>query len=426
MVDLHALASDPNTPAATLAQLAAERPELQPLIAQNPAAYAGLLDWIMQYGTPEGRAAATQRLQYQAVVDAAAQYSAPAAGVRSHGQPPGVPDGAPAPGKSKKALWIILAALSVVVVAVGAVALFIGRTPAEPPVDERAEAVAELLDSIHSAESSLAEAQAALDDLRGFAEDDPEVAGTVETTEEALDEFAGLLEDARTAATLTPEGGADESAEVTLLVVTARELDEATADFDGLTEDIRRMTAELADRPSSEGKENEQDGGGGCVPVAEGAYPCAGGPIPEEARPITSLDDEWATLQLSLGAPGAYPHGCSVYTLEGERRATCSSEIPVEFFFPAACEGDGDGCRSRATLILGYSGPVEGGAPYSQAPPYTGEFGTPQGEMLYPGDVVYHGDYVFAVTDSGVTFWNASTGYGTYTDHSGGFYPIEP
>ena len=43
-------AGDPATPAQELADLAAAHPELRASIALNPATYAGLLDWLRQYG----------------------------------------------------------------------------------------------------------------------------------------------------------------------------------------------------------------------------------------------------------------------------------------------------------------------------------------------------------------------------------------
>ncbi len=60
------MASDPATAPDALAGLAYERPDLQPLIAQNPAAYDGLIDWILQYGTPAGIASAKERLRAKA------------------------------------------------------------------------------------------------------------------------------------------------------------------------------------------------------------------------------------------------------------------------------------------------------------------------------------------------------------------------
>lgn len=62
MSDAELLASNPATPAATLAELVQTNPEVQALVAANPAAYPGLLEWLTQYGGPEAQLVAKQRL----------------------------------------------------------------------------------------------------------------------------------------------------------------------------------------------------------------------------------------------------------------------------------------------------------------------------------------------------------------------------
>lgn len=54
-------AADPTTPPQTLADLAATYPQLQPVIALNPATYDGLLDWLRQYGGADVQAALAAR-----------------------------------------------------------------------------------------------------------------------------------------------------------------------------------------------------------------------------------------------------------------------------------------------------------------------------------------------------------------------------
>lgn len=56
MDELRAQASDPSTPGLDLQQLATNA-ELRPLIAKNPAAYTGLLDWLVNKNEPEVLAA---------------------------------------------------------------------------------------------------------------------------------------------------------------------------------------------------------------------------------------------------------------------------------------------------------------------------------------------------------------------------------
>ena len=66
MDELRAQASDPSTPGLDLQQLATNA-ELRPLIAKNPAAYTGLLDWLVNKNEPEVLAALRER---QAAFDA--------------------------------------------------------------------------------------------------------------------------------------------------------------------------------------------------------------------------------------------------------------------------------------------------------------------------------------------------------------------
>ncbi|MCV2393924.1 hypothetical protein OEB99_06365 [Actinotalea sp. M2MS4P-6] len=54
-------ASDPTTPAQTLADIAALRPDLRPAVAANPSAYPGLLEWLGGLGDPQVDAALAAR-----------------------------------------------------------------------------------------------------------------------------------------------------------------------------------------------------------------------------------------------------------------------------------------------------------------------------------------------------------------------------
>ncbi len=45
-------AADPSTPGETLAAIAADRPDLRPALASNPATYPGLLEWLGNLGDP--------------------------------------------------------------------------------------------------------------------------------------------------------------------------------------------------------------------------------------------------------------------------------------------------------------------------------------------------------------------------------------
>ncbi|HWS58275.1 MAG TPA: hypothetical protein VN257_07025, partial [Actinotalea sp.] len=117
-------AADPSTPGQVLADIAALRPDLRPVVAANPAAYPGLLEWLGSLGEPgvDAALAARSALEQPTVVlptappvaepqwqgqappvtgeppvgygATAAPYGAPTA---PYGAPAG-PYGAPAPG----------------------------------------------------------------------------------------------------------------------------------------------------------------------------------------------------------------------------------------------------------------------------------------------------------------------------------------
>ncbi|SDS39945.1 hypothetical protein SAMN04489860_1463 [Paraoerskovia marina] len=54
-------AGDPSTPLETLARIAAESPDLRPVIAENPSTYPALLDWLDRLGDPAVDAALARR-----------------------------------------------------------------------------------------------------------------------------------------------------------------------------------------------------------------------------------------------------------------------------------------------------------------------------------------------------------------------------
>ncbi|NTW38980.1 MAG: hypothetical protein HGA44_03700 [Cellulomonadaceae bacterium] len=115
-------AADPATPGQTLADIAALRPDLRPVVAANPAAYPGLLEWLGSLGEPAVDAALAARAsapadalgtavlptaQAQPWQQAPGQYPAPGAqpgqGPDAGAQPgqyaaPGSHSGYPAPG----------------------------------------------------------------------------------------------------------------------------------------------------------------------------------------------------------------------------------------------------------------------------------------------------------------------------------------
>ena len=55
-------AADPGADPETLRQIAFHYPELRPVVAANPAAYQGLLDWLAALGDPKVNAALASRV----------------------------------------------------------------------------------------------------------------------------------------------------------------------------------------------------------------------------------------------------------------------------------------------------------------------------------------------------------------------------
>lgn len=100
MATPESMASDPATAPSALASLAYEHPELQPQIAQNPAAYDELLNWISQYGTAEGVASANQRIHGGAQEPSPAPTPEPAPTPTMEPAPDAVPSVSPDPTPS--------------------------------------------------------------------------------------------------------------------------------------------------------------------------------------------------------------------------------------------------------------------------------------------------------------------------------------
>lgn len=69
MVNPKDQARSSESPPEVLQQLAVSQPELQVEIAQNPSAYPALLEWIKEWGTPEGANAAAARLSQAVTAD---------------------------------------------------------------------------------------------------------------------------------------------------------------------------------------------------------------------------------------------------------------------------------------------------------------------------------------------------------------------
>lgn len=90
-------AADPSTPQQVLADIAALRPDLRPVVALNPSAYPGLLDWLGTLGEPGVDTALGQRRDREAA--AVGGGTAPVPGTTSLGAPDG-----PAPWTAPEAV----------------------------------------------------------------------------------------------------------------------------------------------------------------------------------------------------------------------------------------------------------------------------------------------------------------------------------
>lgn len=390
MSDPKQLAADPSTTPEVLAQLAYQHPELHPLIAQHPNAYPELVAWIVEYGSPR-------------------------------------------PAKKSRVPWIVGGVAVLVAAVIGVVFLFTQRGGGEEQ-DPFNHALLELEAAIEAGEVSLEKSQTAQNELISRLEVITEVsdADEAKTVEYAWDLFAASVDAEARLSKALEEGHAmadaaretsDKTGEIVEdvrlatenLALTTTEADELSADTEEVIESLDESQLGGPDDQASASSTE-------CKPPVPGAYPCAGGPIPDEARPITSVDSEWATLR--FGFPGdEWDRGCYVRTYEGEQQAVCSTETLFESIWPEKCVGGGEWCSSNVTLGLGESGPAEPGAPFSEAPPYFGEYGPPKGEMIVPGDVVYHDDFVFALSPDGMTVWNARSGYGAFAGFDGSFVP---
>ena len=85
-------AADPNTPAQLLADMAALRPDLRPIVAANPTAYPGLLEWLGSLGEPPVDAA----LAVRAAAEAGSPGGSPPGAFPQPAQPWQEPQQAPA------------------------------------------------------------------------------------------------------------------------------------------------------------------------------------------------------------------------------------------------------------------------------------------------------------------------------------------
>mgnify|MGYP007022640030 FL=1 len=162
--------------------------------------------------------------------------------------------------------------------------------------------------------------------------------------------------------------------------------------------------------PTQQPEEVEPDG---CVAPVAGAYPCAGGPIPEGARPLTKLhlegDGTWATLQspsenilCDVIGQDWYWGGYAMCTVHGWPY-TINPNYEQDGGFPA--------------VFLEAEGPAElagkGDPMLSQLVEVS------KSDTLPYGTVWYFEDFAFASEDNGLTVWNVKSGYGALLNREG-------
>lgn len=158
-----------------------------------------------------------------------------------------------------------------------------------------------------------------------------------------------------------------------------------------------------------------------CVAPVEGAYACAGGPIPADAKQLpVQIDPVNGTPFVGAQTPSGNIN-CDALdaNVAADARVVCS-------------------VRGWTTEMVPNYDPNTGGYPaaglHSTGPASMGTKGDPMmnmnsgsfiGETLPYGTVWYYGDFVFASQESGLTFWNAKSRYGALINRDG-FYPFGP
>lgn len=439
-VDAQALAANPQTDPAVLGQLAAQHPEVQALIAANPAAYPGLLEWIATHGTAEGQAVASQRLAAPAAPVAPA--AAPVAPETSAPVVPAAP-----PSGSRTWVWVLVAcAVVVALVGSGLAWFFVGRGSQDEAADgdslavltqavdeatfaaERAEdsievlrkALDELLDAEAALDASSAEAtrlatarESAQIALVAAQEDLTEARETIDTARETLAQVEAKELSGE-------EMKAAVQQQVDALANTTDTLDSTTAELEDMTETVVGTTGKA---PSTDAGE------GDCVPPVPGAYACAGLGIPEDATALTIHDGNHGYSQATVQTPSRNI-GCDVHMSDGSiTRVECAVwSWPEEGAIPrdASCVGyeDMPGCGDPDTVMFDDYGDHHL-ASRSEGAAFTGSMGYPEGQVLQYGQVAYCGDYVFASSEDGLTVWNADTGYGALLNRTE-FLPFGP
>ena len=164
--------------------------------------------------------------------------------------------------------------------------------------------------------------------------------------------------------------------------------------------------SESAPQPDPEPAEPERG-----VPGAPLAYPGAGGPIPPNARPIATvkryegMDVDYAVFTTPSGNIGC------MMNLEDDPMFDCG----VESYMETEQYGIGELGMPRWMVEV-----LHGYVREQNEPPLYSDFvwpeGSPSAEVVQYGEVVYHGPFVCAVEETGVTCWDSESGRGAWME----------
>lgn len=164
--------------------------------------------------------------------------------------------------------------------------------------------------------------------------------------------------------------------------------------------------SESAPQPDPEPAEPERG-----VPGAPLAYPGAGGPIPPNARPIATvksyegMDVEYAVFTAPSGNIGC------MMNLENPPMFDCG----VESYMETEQYGIGELGMPRWMVEV-----LHGYVREQNEPPLYSDLvwpeGSPSAEVVQYGEVVYHGPFVCAVEETGVTCWDSESGRGAWME----------
>lgn len=276
--------------------------------------------------------------------------------------------------------------------------------------------------SIAVAEAAVTRARTASDALasKARAAGDHAAANMAEDASVAADELEASLEAAQEVsktgqAQEKPSQGDVESVEEAAsdLDALAADLEEVTVAAEDKTEQLDSNAVQLADG-GSQGSQRSQQAvpqeqkaqPSRCLAPVAGAYPCAGGPVPAEARHLPEHSMGYGITFAS----GQSPTGnitCDVLRASDmETHMVCTS-----LGNPKVYE------EGYPTAVLTTSGPVQNGS--KGDPMASKNSGHYIGNVLPYGTVWYSGDFVMASDEAGLTIWNASTGYGALLNRSG-------